>query len=67
MLAAHAAIYAVALPWLGLFVGPGEMVQAGLLPFIVGDLVKAALATALLPAAWRVIGPAGSGPDHPGG
>lgn len=67
MLAGNAAIYAVALPWLGLFVGPGEMVQAGLLPFIVGDLVKAALATALLPAAWRVIGPAGSGPDHPGG
>lgn len=67
MLAGNAAIYAVALPWLGLFVGPGEMVQAGLLPFIVGDLVKAALATALLPAAWKVIGPAGSGPDHPGG
>ena len=67
MLAGNAAIYAVALPWLGLFVGPGEMVQAGLLPFIVGDLVKAALATALLPAAWRVIGPAGSGPDHPSG
>ena len=67
MLAGNASIYAVALPWLGLFVGPRATVQAGLLPFIVGDLVKAALATALLPAAWRIIGPAGNGTDHPGG
>ena len=65
MLAGNASIYAVALPWLGLFVGAGEMLEAGLLPFIVGDLVKAGLATALLPAAWRIIGPAGSGTDHP--
>lgn len=67
MLAGNASIYAVALPWLGLFVGPGEVVEAGLFPFIVGDLVKAALATALLPTAWRIIGPAGSGADHRGG
>lgn len=67
MLAGNASIYAVALPWLGLFVGPGEVVEAGLFPFIVGDLVKAALATALLPTAWRIIGPAGSGGGHRGG
>ncbi|MDE0395899.1 MAG: biotin transporter BioY [Gammaproteobacteria bacterium] len=67
MLAGNASIYAVALPWLGLFVGPGEVVEAGLFPFIVGDLVKAALATALLPTAWRIIGPAGSCADHRGG
>ena len=67
MLAGNASIYAVALPWLGLFVGPGEVLVAGLLPFIVGDLVKATLATVLLPAAWRIIGPAGRGADHSGG
>lgn len=67
MVAGNASIYAVALPWLGFFVGPGEMLEAGLFPFIVGDLVKAALATALLPAAWRIIQPADGGADHPGG
>ena len=66
MLAGNASIYAVALPWLGLYVGPGEVLAAGLFPFVVGDLVKATIATALLPAAWRIIGPAGSGAYRPG-
>ena len=56
MVAGNISIYAVALPWLALFVGPGQVLATGLLPFIPGDLLKAALATALLPAAWKAVG-----------
>lgn len=56
MLAGNAAIYAVALPWLALFVGPDRVLESGLLPFIPGDLLKVALATAALPAAWSAVG-----------
>ncbi len=56
MVAGNISIYAVALPWLGLFVGPDQVVETGLLPFVLGDLLKAGLATALLPAAWKAVG-----------
>ena len=51
-------IYAFGVPWLGvtLGVGLGEALMLGLVPFLVGDAVKAALAGALLPAAWRLVG-----------
>ena len=50
-------IYAVGLPWLAAVTrGTPEQVLAwGLTPFIVGDLIKAAIAGALLPAAWWVV------------
>jgi len=35
------------------FVGPERVLALGLFPFLAGDLVKAALAAALLPAGWR--------------
>ncbi|HLR93311.1 MAG TPA: biotin transporter BioY [Jiangellaceae bacterium] len=51
-------IFAVALPWLAVVAGLGlaETIAAGLLPFIVGGLVKSAIASALLPGAWRLAG-----------
>lgn len=62
-LAGSVIIYAFGLPWLTIFLGavgaPNDLVSvlnAGLVPFIVGDLVKAAAAAALLPAAWAGIG-----------
>lgn len=51
----NGAIYAVGLPWLALFVGPGQAVPQGLLPFLPGAVMKIALATALLPLGWRVL------------
>ena len=55
-------IYAVGLPWLAVVLSTlgvaqgdalvGATLQAGLLPFLLGDAVKAVIAGALLPLAW---------------
>jgi biotin transport system substrate-specific component len=41
--------------WLAVLIGPTKAVAAGLLPFVVGSLVKLALAAAVLPLAWRAV------------
>jgi biotin transport system substrate-specific component len=68
MLAGNAAIYVPGLAWLALFyAGPGAQyvaatgaegplgaaVAAGLVPFLVGDLLKLALAVMIFPLVWR--------------
>jgi biotin transport system substrate-specific component len=56
-LLAEVVIYAVGLPWLAAVTGgtPEQVIAWGLTPFIVGDLIKAAIAAALLPAAWWAV------------
>lgn len=54
MLAGEAVIYAVALPLLARFVPAERLLDAGLWPFVAGDLYKLALAALALPLAWRV-------------
>jgi len=64
-------IFAFGVPWLALFyAGPGAAyvaktgaetafgaaIAAGLLPFLLEDLVKVALAACLMPAAWWLVG-----------
>jgi biotin transport system substrate-specific component len=49
-------IFAFGVVWLSAFVGWGNVLQAGFLPFIPGDLVKIALAAAVLPGCWRLTG-----------
>ena len=56
------AIYAVGLPWLSVVLGqlgrPNDLMatlQAGLFPFIPGDILKAVLAGALLPTTWKLV------------
>ncbi len=61
MLAGNLVIYACGLIWLAHFVGAGHVLAAGLLPFIPGDIVKVAAATALLPSAWLILGPGRQG------
>lgn len=56
MLLGEVAIYACGLPWLARFTGWDGAIAFGLLPFLVGDGIKLALAAALLPAVWRLIG-----------
>jgi biotin transporter BioY len=56
MLIGSAVLFACGLLWLGRFTGWDVVIQTGLLPFIPGDLLKIALATALLPAGWRFLG-----------
>ena len=56
MLCGNAVIYTCGLTWLGQFIGYSEKVLTlGLMPFILGDLVKIALATVSLPLIWRWI------------
>ncbi|WP_306213163.1 biotin transporter BioY [Actinoplanes sp. RD1] len=56
MLVAEVIIYAVGLPWLAVAadLSFAETLSKGLVPFLLGDAVKAALAAGLLPAAWAL-------------
>lgn len=51
-------IYVVGVPYLALATGmtAGQAVAGGLVPFLIGDALKAALAMGALPAAWRLVG-----------
>jgi biotin transport system substrate-specific component len=60
---ANAIIYLFGLPWLAFILGNlgvandiAAVATAGLLPFIVGDVLKMMLAAALLPIAWKFFG-----------
>jgi len=55
MLAAEVAIYASGVIWLARFPLGVPVLQAGLYPFIPGDLLKLVAAGLALPAAWRII------------
>jgi biotin transport system substrate-specific component len=62
MLLGTVVIYAFGLSWLGTIVGWDKPVLAwGLTPFILGDLLKLALAAAVLPLAWKLVGHPGNG------
>jgi biotin transport system substrate-specific component len=58
MLAGEVVIYAFGLTWLALdlHLTAASTLAEGLAPFVVGDLIKAAIAAGLLPAAWRLAG-----------
>lgn len=57
-----ALIYLCGVPWLMASLGVGfkEALALGVIPFLVGDAIKAVAASALLPATWRMIGPQNS-------
>jgi biotin transport system substrate-specific component len=57
MLSGNVIIYLVGLPWLAVKLDAGleDTLEAGLYPFVVGDLLKLYLAGALLPAAWALV------------
>ncbi|MFN3527297.1 MAG: biotin transporter BioY, partial [Paracoccus sp. (in: a-proteobacteria)] len=48
MLAALAVVYAAGLAWLTAFVPAPQLLAAGLAPFLLGDLIKIALAATLI-------------------
>jgi biotin transport system substrate-specific component len=56
MLIGNLIIYALGLAWLAIQIGAAGAIQYGLLPFLLGDLLKIALGTCGLPAAWKGIG-----------
>jgi biotin transport system substrate-specific component len=55
MLIGEVVIYALGLAWLSRFPLPIGLLEAGLVPFLAGDLYKIALATALLPPITRAV------------
>ncbi|MBF6595884.1 MAG: biotin transporter BioY [Thermaceae bacterium] len=61
MLLGSLLIYVIGVTWLGLalgskYAGPSALLYVGMTKFLLGDLVKAAIAAALLPVAWRFVG-----------
>ena len=56
MLAGEIAMYGLGVTWLAisLHVGASKAIALGFTPFIIGDAIKVAVATLLLPAAWRL-------------
>ncbi|WP_417247723.1 biotin transporter BioY [Celeribacter sp.] len=59
MLLGNAIIYVPGLAWLAVLYGVDKPILAwGLTPFLIGDVLKLALAAMLLPAAWKFVGKA---------
>jgi biotin transport system substrate-specific component len=58
MVLGNLAIYAVGVPGLMLIAGMdlGKALLLGVVPFLIGDALKIALAAGLLPAAWKLVG-----------
>ena len=52
------AIYAIGLPWLAVATGftPLQAIEKGLLPFVLGDILKLALAAGIFPVGWWLVG-----------
>ncbi|MCX4535104.1 biotin transporter BioY [Streptomyces sp. NPDC002596] len=58
MVLGSAIIYAIGVPYLALSTGmsASAAIAAGLVPFLLGDALKAALAMGALPTAWKLVG-----------
>lgn len=55
MLAGETVLYVFGLTWLVRFVPVGKVLQVGLYPFAIGDLIKVAAAALMLPSAWLLL------------
>jgi biotin transport system substrate-specific component len=56
MLAGLGVVYAAGLAWLAVYVPASKLLAAGLTPFLLGDLVKVALAATIVTGANRLKG-----------
>jgi len=55
MIAGSAVIYLFGVLWLAQFTGWSSVLQFGVIPFLFGDALKAAIATVALPLAWSFV------------
>ena len=55
MLAANAIMLTMGFAWLATLIGAEKAWAFGVVPFIVGDLIKVALAAAVVPAVWSLL------------
>ena len=54
MLAADVIVFALGFAWLATLIGAGKAFEFGVMPFVLGDIVKIALASAIVAALWKV-------------
>lgn len=52
---AEVVMMAMGFAWLAVLIGADKAWQFGVVPFIVGDLIKVALAASLVPAVWSIL------------
>lgn len=55
MMAAEMVMLAMGFAWLAVLIGADKAWQFGVVPFVVGDLIKVALAASLVPAIWSLL------------
>ena len=55
LLAAEAVLMVLGFAWLAVLIGPEKSWQFGVAPFIVPDMIKVALAAAVVPAVWSIL------------
>src|SRR4030042_937132 len=55
MLAGETVLYVFGLSWLAHFVPGDKVLQVGLYPFVIGDLIKVAAAALILPSGWLLL------------
>ena len=55
MVIGNCVIYLCGALWLANFIGFGQAIAAGVLPFLYGDALKLVVAAGLMPWAWRVV------------
>ncbi len=56
MLIGELMLYAIAVPWLGFYVGFEHAIPMGFIPFVAGDGLKLLLAGSMFPGAWKLVG-----------
>ena len=58
MILGEVVIYAFGVPWLALAAhfSPGQAIEKGLTPFVIGDTIKLAIAAGIFPFAWWLVG-----------
>ena len=55
MIIGNCVIYVCGALWLANFIGFGQAIAAGVLPFLYGDILKLIIAAVLMPLAWRAV------------
>jgi biotin transport system substrate-specific component len=55
MILGNLVIYAFGVGWLSTFLGLGPAIAKGMLPFLIGDAIKIALAVVALPGGWALM------------
>ena len=55
MLVADILVFALGFVWLTTLIGAAKAFEFGVVPFVLGDLVKIALASAIVAATWKIL------------